>query len=104
MILTSLFIVIAATLATIITRLSPLWISNNIQNKKSFIYLSEVLPLASFGLLVVYSLKGISFTESPFGLIELFSVAVIILVQLKKDNVLLSIFLGTAVYMILINL
>ena len=103
MLTTSILIVIAGTIATMITRLVPLWLPDRIKNSKIFEHLSLVLPVASFGLLVVYSLKDVAFNAFPFGLPELVSVLFIVIIQYKKDNLLLSIFSGTALYMILIN-
>ena len=42
MILTNIFIIIAATIATIITRISPMWISKDIKSKQWFKYLSAI--------------------------------------------------------------
>ena len=67
-------------------------------------YLGEVLPPAIIGMLVVYCLKDVQITSSPFGLPELASALVVILAQWKSRNSLVSILSGTAVYMILIRL
>lgn len=67
-------------------------------------YLGEVLPPAIIGMLVVYCLKDVQITSSPFGLLELASAFVVILAQWKSRNSLVSILSGTAAYMILIRL
>jgi branched-subunit amino acid transport protein AzlD len=103
MILTNIFIIIAATIATIITRISPMWISKDIKSKQWFKYLSDVLPVTSFGLLVVYALKGVSITVYPYGISELVSIIVIVGIVYWKENILLGIFSGTVLYMIIIN-
>lgn len=67
-------------------------------------YLGEVLPPAIIGMLVVYCLKDVQITSSPFGLPELVAAFVVILAQWKSRNSLVSILSGTAAYMILIRL
>ena len=67
-------------------------------------YLGEVLPPAIIGMLVVYCLKDVQITSSPFGLPELAAAVTVILAQWKSRNLLVSILSGTAAYMILIRL
>lgn len=66
-------------------------------------YLGAVLPASIMIVLVIYCLRNIDLTTFPFGLAELLSIAVIIAAQLIKKNTFLSVFLGTACYMILIR-
>ena len=54
-------------------------------------------------MLVVYCLKGISFTKEPFGLPELISVALVAVLHVWKRNTLFSIICGTVCYMVLIQ-
>lgn len=56
------------------------------------------------GMLVIYCLKDISLSASPFGLPELLGVLCVVLLQLWRRNTLLSILAGTALYMLLIQL
>ena len=67
-------------------------------------YLGKVLPYAIMGMLVVYCLKGIRITAFPFGIPELLSCAVVILLHIWKRNTLLSIGAGTVCYMLLVQL
>ncbi|MCQ2413475.1 MAG: branched-chain amino acid transporter permease [Clostridia bacterium] len=65
-------------------------------------YLGTVLPFAVIGLLVVYCLKDAVF--APFhGLPELIAITVVVLLHLWKKNTLLSIGVGTVVYMVLVQ-
>lgn len=66
-------------------------------------YLGKVLPPAVIGMLVIYCLKSVSLVQSPYGLPELISVAVVILLHMWKRNNLLSIGAGTVLYMFLIQ-
>ena len=66
-------------------------------------YLGRVLPYAVMGMLVVYCLKGVSLAESPHGLPELIALGSVVGLHLWKRNTLISIFGGTAIYMVLVQ-
>ena len=67
-------------------------------------YLGRVLPYAAMAMLVVYCLKGISFVQMPFGLPELISVVLVVVLHVWKRNTLLSIIGGTVCYMMLVQM
>ena len=65
--------------------------------------LGEFLPLAIMTLLMVHSVMG-SATENPTGpWPELLAVALVVLLQWRSKNALLSILVGTGVYVLLRN-
>jgi branched-subunit amino acid transport protein AzlD len=98
------FIVGAMILATVITRFLPfLLFPAGKETPKYIAYLGRTLPYATIGLLVVYCLKGVSFSTFPYGLAEAISIVVIALLHFWKGNSLLSIGAGTALYMVLIQ-
>jgi branched-subunit amino acid transport protein AzlD len=66
-------------------------------------YLGTVLPYGVMGMLVVYCLKSVSLVTAPHGLPEFLAVAAVVLLHLWRRNTLLSIFGGTAIYMVLIQ-
>lgn len=66
-------------------------------------YLADILPYTIIGMLVVYCLKDISFTQSPNGIPEIVSILVIVTLHLWKKNTLLSIGVGSLLYMILLQ-
>lgn len=66
--------------------------------------LGGLLPYAIMGMLVVYCLKGVSFTSLGGFLPALISCAVVVLLHVWKRNTLLSIIAGTVCYMILVQL
>ena len=66
-------------------------------------YLGAVLPSAIMIILVVYCLRNVAWTVAPHGAAELISVAAVVTMQLWRKNTLISIFTGTACYMILIR-
>ena len=100
----ALIIVGAVTLGTIITRFLPfLLFPDNKPIPKVVEYLGRTLPAAMMGLLVVYCLRNVSVTTAPYGLPELISIAVLAALHLWKRNVLLSIGVGTVLYMVLVQ-
>lgn len=66
-------------------------------------YLGSALPPAVIGMLVVYCLKDVSVTGYPHGLPELIAVAAVIVLHVWKRNNLLSIGVGTVLYMFLVQ-
>ncbi len=67
-------------------------------------YLGRVLPYAIMGMLVVYCLKGITLTATPFGIPELLGCAIVAGLHVWKRNTLLSIGAGTVCYMLLVQM
>lgn len=105
MTLTQQIITVAAVvLGTMLTRFLPFWFFPGNKPVPDYLrYLSSVLPYAVIGLLVVYCLKDVTPTASPFGLPELLGIAVTVLLHLWRKNMLLSIAGGTIVYMLLVQ-
>lgn len=66
-------------------------------------YLSNVLPYAIMGMLVVYCLKSVNLLAGSHGLPELVAGGIVAILHLWKKNTLLSIAAGTAAYMFLIQ-
>lgn len=64
-------------------------------------YLGTVLPASIMMILVVYCLRNIDLSSFPFGAAELVSLALVIGLQAWRKNNFLSIFAGTACYMLL---
>ncbi|MCQ2090100.1 MAG: branched-chain amino acid transporter permease [Fibrobacter sp.] len=66
-------------------------------------YLGKALPLAVFGMLVVYCLKDVQWLEGSHGIPEILGIAAVVLMHLWRRQLFLSMAVGTAVYMILIR-
>ena len=91
-------------LVTIALRFLPFLIFSGKRQTPAYIsYLGKVLPFSIMGMLVVYCLRNISFSASPFGIPELLSCAVVAALHLWKRNTLLSIAAGTVFYMLLVQ-
>ena len=100
----ALIIALAVTAGTMITRFLPfLLFPDSRPIPKIVTYLGRTLPAAMMGLLVVYCLRNVDLAAAPHGLPELISIAVLTGLHLWKRNVLLSIGVGTALYMVLVQ-
>lgn len=99
-----LITILICTLCTQVTRWLPfLLFGGKRQVPKLVRYLGTILPAAIMAVLVVYCLKGITLLAYPYGLPELISAALVVVLQWKKGNTLLSIALGTVCYMVLVQ-
>lgn len=91
-------------LGTMCTRFLPFIIFRADKPTPKYIqYLGKVLPLAVFGLLVVYCLKDVSLFEGSRGIPEALSIGLVIILHLWKRQMLLSIAGGTLCYMVLVQ-
>ena len=100
----SLILIAVMAGLTALIRFSPFMLFPEGRKRPAFItYLGKVLPYAIIGMLVIYCFKGISFVEFPHGLPEIIAGVAVVLLHIWKGNTLLSVFGGTAFYMILIN-
>ncbi|MDV7246171.1 MULTISPECIES: branched-chain amino acid transporter permease [Rhodococcus] len=66
-------------------------------------YLGVFMPAGIMSILVVYSLKNVSINVPAHGLPELLAVAATAVVHLWRKNAVLSIVVGTGLYVILMN-
>ena len=97
-------IIAIAGAVTLLLRFLPFLIFGGKRETPPFIvYLGKVLPYAIMGMLVIYCLRGISFTAAANFLPELIACAVVVLAHVWKRNTLLSIISGTMCYMLLVQ-
>lgn len=91
---------------TLLTRALPFILFRGNKSVPEFVtYLGKVLPYALIAMLVVYCLKDVSFTSGGTYLIpETISIIFVILIHKFKHNMLLSVGLGTLLYMALVQL
>lgn len=92
------------SLVTILLRYIPFIFLNDKKEYKTLNYLSKVLPCAIMGMLVVYCLKDINFESTKNYLPALIATSVVAVSYIYKRKTLLSILLGTIVYMLLLQL
>ncbi len=92
-------------IGTLFMRALPFAVFSSKKPTPKFIrYLGAALPAAIFGMLVVYCLKGVSLLSAPHGIPELIAIAAVVGIHLWRRNTLLSIFSGTVIYMLLVQL
>ena len=100
----SVAIIAVAAIVTLIIRAVPfVAFGGKREVPETVIYLGKVLPPAIMVILVIYCVKGINLFTSSHGIPELLSIAVVALIHIWKKNTLLSIAVGTILYMILVQ-
>lgn len=100
-----LFLILTAALVTAFIRFAPFAIfSRGGEVPERIKFLGKTLPPAVMSVLLVYCLRGVDFTSDSHGIPELVSVAVVVLLHIWKRNTLLSIGVGTVLYMIFVQI
>ena len=100
----SLIIVAMVALATQITRWTPFLVFSGSRKLPRVVEdLGRLLPPAMMGLLLVYSLRNVSFASAGQWLPECIAIAVTAGLHLWRRNSLLSIAGGTIIYMLLVQ-
>ena len=103
---TNPFLIVAAAAAmTILTRAFPFLMFGRGEKPipQAVVYLGKILPAAVIAILVVYCFRNLQPLAWPHGLPELLASAVVVVVHVWKRSNLLSIALGTGVYMVLVQ-
>ena len=95
--------IVIISLVTIALRALPFMLLKGRKTPAWIEYMGRVLPFAVIGMLVVYCLKGISFTTPAGFAPALIATAAVVLSYVWKQNTLLSIISGTVIYMILVQ-
>lgn len=100
----SFLIILVVAITTFSTRVIPFLVfPKGKAIPKTVQYLGKVLTPAVIGMLVVYCLKNTPVLSNPYGIPELVSVLVVAVLHVWKRNNLLSIGVGTVLYMFLIQ-
>lgn len=98
-----LILIASMAVTTMVLRFLPFLVFGK-KTPKYITYLGKVLPQATIGFLVIYCLKDVSLTSGSHGLPEVVAGAMVVGMQAWKRNAVLSILLGTVVYMLLIRI
>ena len=90
---------------TFIIRALPFFVFRGEKAVPEFVtYLGKVLPYALIAMLVIYCLKDVSFQSGgTYGIPEAISIIFIVIIHKLKHNMLLSVGLGTLLYMLLVQ-
>ncbi len=100
---TSLLIILIVAIVTFATRVIPfLLFPKGKEIPPKVLYLGKVLPPAVIGMLIVYCFKSVNFFGYPYAAPELIAAAVVVILHVWKRNNLLSIGVGTVLYMFLV--
>lgn len=98
------WLIVVMAMVTALLRFLPFLIwSGKRKTPEIVLYLGKVLPYAIMAMLVVYCLKGVNVLTAPHGLPEFIAVVVVAALHVWKRNTLLSIIVGTGVYMFLVQ-
>ena len=95
--------IIAASLMTYLTRVIPFVFFRKKEPTALIKYIEWNMPVMIMVILVFYALKDVKWEVYPYGTAEIIGVFVAAAVHVKFKNALLSIFLATLIYMILIQ-
>ena len=100
----AMIVVVVMGLAVLATRIVPVLIFGRGEKVPEYIlYLGRVVPYTAMGLLIVYCLRDMPVLEAPHGLPEVIALAVVTVTYLWKRNSILSVVIGTALYMFLVQ-
>lgn len=102
--LRAIIVIAIGAAVTICMRFLPFAVFKGRKTPEIITYLGKVLPFAIMGMLVVYCLKGVSFSSIGGWLPELISCAVVVIVYVISKKTILSILGGTVCYMALVQL
>lgn len=100
----AMIVIVVMGLAVLATRIVPVLIFGRGEKVPEFIlYLGRVVPYTAMGLLIVYCLRDVPVLDSPHGLPEILSLAVVTVTYLWKRNTIFSVVTGTVLYMFLVQ-
>ena len=100
----AMIVIAVMGLAVLATRIVPVLIFGRGEKVPEFIlYLGRVVPYTAMGLLIVYCLRDMPVLDAPHGLPEIISLAVVTGSYLWKRNTILSVVIGTTLYMFLVQ-
>ena len=101
----ALVILLVMGAVTLATRILPVLIFGRGEKVPAYImYLGKAVPYTAMGLLIVYCLKDVSVSAAPHAIPELIALAIVSGSYLWKRNTILSVVIGTAAYMLMVQL
>lgn len=101
----AMIIILVMGLMTLATRIVPVLLFGRGEKVPDYIlYLGKVVPYTAMGLLIVYCLRDVPVLEAPHALPELIAMTAVTVTYLWKRNTIISVVIGTALYMMMIQL
>ena len=101
--LKALFIIFLVGGITFLSRAVPFIFFGKGTPARIVLYLGKVLPYAVMAMLIIYCLRNTTFLAPHFGLPEVIGVLVVSLLHIWKKSTIVSVFGGTAVYMLCVQ-
>lgn len=95
--------IILMALVNLFTRALPFIFFRKKELPVVLIYIEKYFPAVIMTILVVFTLKDVSFIDAPYGLKEIGAIAFTGMLHLVFKNYLVSIFAGTIFYMFLVQ-
>ena len=102
----TIYLVAVISVISIVTwalRAFPFMLFGSRPLPKTIQYLGKALPPAIMTVLVIYCLRDTDIGQFPHGVPELAACTLVVILQIFRKNMYLSIVAGTACYMILIR-
>lgn len=98
-----LVIIAVIALATFATRALPFICFGSKEPPAILSTIEKNLPPMILLLLVIYCIKDVQWLAAPYGIPELLSIGIVAGLHFWKRNAMISIFTGTALYMIMVQ-
>lgn len=95
--------ILIMSLVTIALRFAPFFLFANKKTPEVVLYLGKVLPPAIMGMLCIYCLKDTKIFEMSSIIPTCIASMFVVVSYAIKRNTLLSIFLGTVLYMVILQ-
>ena len=99
----ALTVVLTVSITTFAIRAFPFIVFSKGTPPNIVLYIGKVISPAAIAMLIVYCFNNVNPVKYPYGLPELAATAVTVGLQLWWKNPLLSILIGTVVYMLLLQ-
>ena len=100
----AIIVILVMGFVTLSTRILPVLIfSRKTKVPDLILYLGKVVPYTAMGLLLVYCLRDISIFSGSHALPEVIALVVVAGTYRWKRNTILSVVIGTVLYMLLIQ-
>ena len=91
--------------ATILTRAIPFILFDKGKETPKFIkYLGDVLPAATFGMLIIFCLKSFDIRDISTSIKMIIAIIVSVIIHLYKGKISITMIVGTLAYILLVNL
>ncbi len=95
--------ILVASIMTYFTRIMPFIFFRKKEPSAVIKYIEWNMPVMIMVILVFYALKDVLWELYPYGIPELIGIVVAGLLHIKYKNALLSIFVATLLYMVLVQ-